>query len=102
MTENFSNPLLALAAGCGLNTQTQDNNQTQPEESVTDLIALIAHVDGFTPRDKWIAPILADMSCQDFRTQLLTAIEDYDVKNKNFLAGIRESLHHNNGLYFNP
>jgi len=80
MTEHFSNPLLALAAGCSLNTSMQDNNQTQPEESATDLISLIAHVDGFTPRDKWIVPILADISCQDFRTQLLTAVEDYDTE----------------------
>ncbi len=54
---------------------------TDPEDNATDLIALIAHVDGFAPRDKWIKPILDDTPCKDFHNQLLTAVEDYGETN---------------------
>lgn len=54
---------------------------TDPEESAADLISLIAHVDGFAPREKWIKPILEDTPCKDFHNQLLTAVEDYGEAN---------------------
>ncbi len=54
---------------------------TDPENNATDLISLIAHVDGFAPRDKWIKPILEDTPCKDFHNQLLTAVEDYGEAN---------------------
>lgn len=49
--------------------------------SSADLMSLIAYVDSFSPRDEWITPILRGVSCQDFRTQLLTAVEDYGEAN---------------------
>jgi len=45
----------------------------------TDLIALISLVDNFTPREKWIIPILENTFCRDFKTQLLAAVEDYEI-----------------------
>lgn len=36
MTENFSNPLLALAAGCNLSTSMQDNKPAQLLTAVED------------------------------------------------------------------
>lgn len=53
---------------------------TDPEDNATDLISLIAHVDGFAPREEWINPILKDTPCKNFHNQLFTAIEDYGAK----------------------
>lgn len=53
-------------------------NNDEKESGLADLIPLIACVDGFTPHDKWIKPILENMPYKDFHTQLLTVIEDYD------------------------
>lgn len=36
MNEHFSNPLLALAAGCSLSTEMQDNKPTQLLTAVED------------------------------------------------------------------
>ena len=58
-----------------LKTITEENN-----DQLVDLISLATHVDTFKPKEEWITPILQDTHCQDFRTQLLTAVEDYNTK----------------------
>ena len=45
----------------------------------TDLIALLSLVDNFTPREKWIIPILENTFSHDFKTQLLAAVEYYKM-----------------------
>lgn len=46
-------------------------------DKTADLISLIAYVDAFYPKEKWITPILEGVQAQDFRTQLVAAVEDY-------------------------
>ena len=53
-------------------------NNDKKENGLTDLIPLIAYVDNFTPQNKWIKPVLESVAYKDFRTQLLTTIEDHD------------------------
>ncbi len=58
-----------------LKTITEEN-----DNQLVDLISLATHVDTFKPKEEWITPILQSTHCQDFRTQLLAAVEDYNTK----------------------
>ncbi len=66
---------VALAAGI---TEEHVNKKLAGYDEYYHLIFLLNSVNEFEPRDKWIVPILQSHVCQDFKTQLLMAIEDYE------------------------
>ena len=66
---------LALAAGIA---EEHLQKELAQYDEFYNLIFLLDKVNRYTPRDKWIIPILKSPECSDFKTQLLTAIEDYE------------------------
>jgi hypothetical protein len=59
-------------------TEENVNKLLKKYDEYFNLVFLLHQVNGFEPRDKWIIPILKSCECADFKTQLLTAIEDYE------------------------
>lgn len=71
---------LANMAGINETTEEYVNRVFAEYDEFNNLILLLHQVNEFEPREQWIVPILGSRECQDLRTQLLTAIEDFEER----------------------
>ena len=70
-----------LAVIAGFTSEERINSELEGCDDFKSLILLLNRINEFQPREKWIIPILKSRECSDFKTQLLTVVEDYEGGN---------------------